>query len=151
MAAALVLGADGVNMGTRFQITQEAPIHDAIKRALVLATEQDTRLIFRTLRNTARVFRNSVSEEVVAREKAGCTFEDIRHLVAGARGRQALESGDAQTGIITAGLAIGLIDDVPTCEALVNRMVRECTTHLHRALSAFDRGHAMNSAVAANA
>ena len=138
MAAALALGADGVNMGTRFEITREAPIHDSIKQALVAASEQDTRLIFRTLRNTARVFRNAISDEVVAKERAGCTFEDIRHLVAGPRGRQALETGDAQAGIISAGLAIGLIDDVPGCEELVNRMVRECRLHLQRALSAFD-------------
>jgi nitronate monooxygenase len=138
MAAALALGADGVNMGTRFEVTREAPIHDSVKHALVAASEQDTRLIFRTLRNTARVFRNAISDEVVAKERAGCTFEDIRPLVAGVRGRRALETGDSQAGIISAGLAIGLINDVPTCEELLNRMVRECRQNLHRALSAFE-------------
>jgi NADH:quinone reductase (non-electrogenic) len=130
MAAALVLGAEGVNMGTRFQTTHEAPIHDSIKRALVDANERDTRLIFRSMRNTARVFRNRVSEEVVASEHAGCSFEDIRHLVAGTRGRTALETGDAQSGIVSAGVAVGLINDVPTCEALIQRMVRDCREQL---------------------
>ncbi len=130
MAAALALGADGVNMGTRFQVTQEAPIHENIKQALVKASEQDTSLIFRTLHNTARVFRNSISDEVVAAERAGCKFEDIRHLVAGVRGRAALESGDVQGGVVSAGMVIGLIDDVPTCEQLIQRMVRECQQRL---------------------
>lgn len=137
MAAALSLGAEGVNMGTRFQVTKEAPVHEEIKRALVKASERDTRLIFRTLRNTARVFRNSISEEVLAIEKAGCKFEDIRHLVAGVRGREALEQGDPEGGIISAGMVVGLIDDVPTCEELLQRMVRECREHLGRAQSYF--------------
>jgi nitronate monooxygenase len=137
MAAALSLGAEGVNMGTRFQVTQEAPIHEEIKRALVEASERDTRLIFRTLRNTARVFRNSIAEEVLSIEKAGCKFEDIRHLVAGVRGREALEGGDPDGGIISAGMVIGLIDDVPTCDELLQRMVWECREHLRRAQSYF--------------
>ena len=136
-AAALALGADGINMGTRFQLTQEAPIHENIKRALLEGTERDTRLIFRTLRNTARVFRNRVSEEVIAAELQGCEFADIRHLVAGARGRKALEQGDPQDGIISAGLVIGLINDVPTCEQLIQRMVAECRESLGRAQSLF--------------
>jgi nitronate monooxygenase len=137
MAAALVLGAEGVNMGTRFQVTQEAPIHENIKKALVGANERDTKLIFRTLRNTARVFRNRVSEEVVATELSGCSFEDIRHLVAGARGRAALDGGDPQGGIISAGMVIGLIDDVPTCEVLIQRMARECLERLQTTQSYF--------------
>jgi NAD(P)H-dependent flavin oxidoreductase YrpB (nitropropane dioxygenase family) len=138
LAAALALGADGVNMGTRFQLTQEAPIHDNVKRALLLGSERDTRLIFRTLRrNTARVFRNKISEEVVAAESAGCEFADIRHLVAGERGRRALESGDPEDGIISPGLVIGLIDDIPTCDQLIQRMVAECRECLGAAQSAF--------------
>ncbi|MFS2127109.1 NAD(P)H-dependent flavin oxidoreductase [Pseudomonas sp. Pseusp97] len=134
MAAALALGAEGVNMGTRFCATVEAPIHDNIKRALVGATERDTRLIFRTLHNTARVLRNPISEEVVSIEKrGGAQFEDIRHLVAGARGRAALESGEADDGIVTAGQCVGLIDDIPSCAELLERMVRECRASLQRA------------------
>jgi nitronate monooxygenase len=137
MAAALALGAEGVNMGTRFQVTQEAPVHDAIKRALVAGTERDTKLIFRTLKNTARVFRNAISEEVVAMEHrpGGCSFSDIRPLVSGVRGRSALENGDPESGIITAGMVIGLIDDVPTCEVLIQRMVKECREQLSIAQS----------------
>lgn len=137
MAAALVLGADGINMGTRFQVTREAPIHENIKRALVEATERDTRLMFRTMRNTARVYSNQVSEEVVAKEREGCKFDDIRHLVAGTRGKAALDSGDPQGGVISAGLVIGLIDDIPTCEELLQRMVRECHERLTDSLRRF--------------
>jgi nitronate monooxygenase len=138
MAAALVLGAEGVNMGTRFEVTQEAPIHDNIKRALVTATERDTRLLFRTMRNTARVWRNQIADQVVAKESQGCTFEDIRDLVAGTRGRAALEKGDPQDGVIAAGLAVGLIDDVPTCDDLIQRMVRECAERLDAVRATFE-------------
>ncbi|MDB5873317.1 MAG: nitronate monooxygenase [Ramlibacter sp.] len=135
MAAALALGADGINMGTRFEATQEAPIHQNIKDALVAATERDTRLMFRTLRNTARVLKNAISEEVVALERrpGGCVYEDLRPLVAGVRGRAALESGDVDGGVVSAGLCVGLIDDIPTCDELIKRMVRECKAHLDRA------------------
>ncbi|SFP91590.1 2-nitropropane dioxygenase precursor [Variovorax sp. PDC80] len=140
MAAALALGAEGVNMGTRFCVTQEAPIHDNIKQALVDASERDTKLMFRTMRNTARVFRNAISEEVVATENrlGGCEFEEIRPLVAGARGRAALESGAVQDGVVSAGQCIGLIDDIPTCAELLERMVRECREHLDRARAWMD-------------
>jgi nitronate monooxygenase len=140
MAAALALGAEGVNMGTRFLLTQEAPVHDNIKRALLAGSERDTKLIFRTLRNTARVFKNSIADEVVAMEQrpGGCEFGDIQPLVAGVRGRAALESGDPNGGVITAGMVIGLIDDLPACAELLPRMVDECRTHLNRARSLFD-------------
>ena len=134
LAAALALGAEGVNMGTRFCATLEAPIHDNIKQALVNASERDTRLIFRTLHNTARVLRNPISEEVVGIEKrGGAQFEDIRHLVAGARGRAALEQGMPDAGIVTAGQCVGLISDVPSCQELIERMVEECRERLHMA------------------
>ncbi|MEJ8813513.1 nitronate monooxygenase family protein [Variovorax ureilyticus] len=140
MAAALSLGAEGVNMGTRFCVTQEAPIHYNIKQALVAASERDTKLMFRTMKNTARVFRNAISEEVVATENrpGGCQFEDIRPLVAGVRGRAALASGEVNGGVVSAGQCIGLIDDVPTCAELLERMVRECREHLDRARAYFD-------------
>lgn len=132
LAAALVLGAEGVNMGTRFCVTQEAPIHDNIKQALVRGSERDTALLFRTLRNTARVFRNAIADEVRAIEQrpGGCEFEDIRPLVAGARGRAALASGAVDDGVISAGQCIGLIDDVPTCAELIARMVADCRERL---------------------
>jgi NAD(P)H-dependent flavin oxidoreductase YrpB (nitropropane dioxygenase family) len=137
MAAALALGAEGVNMGTRFICTREAPVHESIKEALRDATERDTNLIFRTMNNTARVFKNEVSDQVVAAERrpGGCRFDDIRHLVVGSRGREAWRSGDRNAGVLTAGMVIGLIDDIPTCAELIERIVRDCRAHLHRALA----------------
>ena len=126
LVAALALGADGVNMGTRFCVTQEAPIPDAFKQRMVDNDERATDLIFRTLHNTARVMRNAVSREVVAIEKAGgATFEDVRDLVAGARGQTALADGDTDGGIWSAGMIQGLIHDIPTCKELIERIVRE--------------------------
>ncbi|MBO9687576.1 MAG: nitronate monooxygenase [Mitsuaria chitosanitabida] len=141
MAAALALGAEGVNMGTRFCVTQEAPIHPDIKQALVRGDERDTALIFRSLSNTARVFRNAIAEEVIAMERrpGGCAFEDLRPLVLGTRGREALRGGEVDGGIITAGQCIGLIDDVPTCAELIARMVRDCQARLVAAGDAFAR------------
>ncbi|MCP1470281.1 nitronate monooxygenase [Sphingobium sp. OAS761] len=134
MAAALSLGAEGITMGTRFMLTQEAPIHDSIKQAVVQGSERDTRLIFRGFRNTARVFRNAVSEEVVTIEQQpGAKFEDIKALVAGVRGRAALENGDVDGGLVWAGLGIGLMDDVPSCAELIDRIVAECRESLARA------------------
>ena len=139
MAAALALGAEGVNMGTRFSATVEAPMHENIKRALVEASEVDTRLIFRTLKNTARVLKNEISETVLEIEaQPGATdFADLRPLVAGARGKAALASGDVNDGVITAGMVVGLTDDIPTCAELIQRMVREAREHLARASSYF--------------
>jgi len=140
MAAALVLGAEGINMGTRFCATQEAPIHENIKRALLQASERDTNLIFRSLKNTARVLKNAVSDEVVTTERrpGGCDFAEIRPLVAGTRGKAALDAGDPQGGIITAGMVVGLIDDIPTCAELLERMVAECHQRLGVASSYFN-------------
>jgi NAD(P)H-dependent flavin oxidoreductase YrpB (nitropropane dioxygenase family) len=137
MAAALAMGAEGVNMGTRFVCTQEAPVHHALKQALRAASERDTHLIFRSMSNTARVFKNAVSTEVLAAERrpGGCRFEDVRTLVAGARGRAAWESGDIDGGVLTAGMVVGLIDDIPSCEELIDRITRECKAHLRRAIA----------------
>lgn len=134
MAAALALGAEGINMGTRFVATRESPVHTDAKAALVAASERDTRLIFRTLRNTSRVLRNAVSEEVIGIERrpGGCSFEDLRPLVAGARGRHAWESGQIDSGVMTAGMVVGLIHDVPSCAELIERIVRECHEQLQR-------------------
>jgi NADH:quinone reductase (non-electrogenic) len=126
MAAVMALGAHGVNMGTRFMCTVEAPIHDKVKQALLKASERDTNLIFRTMRNTSRVLKNAVSDEVVALEKTGAKFEEVRHLVAGARGKVAVRTGEVDAGIVSAGLVVGLIHDIPTCAELLERMVREC-------------------------
>lgn len=132
LAAALCLGAEGVNMGTRFCATQEAPIHDNIKQFMVTRTERDTNLVFRTLRNTGRCLKNAVSDEVIAIEKRGCEFKDIQPLVAGQRGRKALETGDVQQGLLWGGQVVGLIDDIPSCQDLIHRMIRECRETLAR-------------------
>ena len=139
LAAALVLGADGVNMGTRFCATREAPLHDNIKQALLNGSERDTHLIFRSMKNTARVFKNSVSDQVVAMERrpGGCEFKDIQTLVAGTRGRAALDRGDVNDGIVTAGMVMGLIDDIPTCAVLLDRMVAEARERLGVGISYF--------------
>ena len=139
LAAALALGAEGVNLGTRFCAVKEAPLHDNIKQALVRATERDTNLIFRTLHNTGRVLKTSVSDEVVSMERrpGGCTFDDIRPLVSGQRGREALETGDMDAGLVWAGEVVGLIDDIPSCAELIERMVAECRARLQVASSYF--------------
>jgi nitronate monooxygenase len=133
MAAALALGAEGINMGTRFCVTREAPIHDNVKQALVQGSERDTALIYRTLKNTARVYRNQIAHQVRELEyrPGGCQFEEIRPLVVGTRGRAALQSGEVDNGIISAGQSIGLIDDIPSCADLIERIVAECRQRLH--------------------
>ena len=132
MAAALALGAQGINMGTRFMCTREAPVHENIKQALVRASERDTLLMFRTMHNTARVLKNAVSEAVVALERrpGGAQFEDVRPWVAGTRGRDALRNGDVDGGVVSAGMVVGLIDDIPSCAELIERIVRECRERL---------------------
>ena len=126
LVAALSLGAEGINMGTRFMCTVESPIHQRIKEQIVANDERATELIFRTLRNTSRVASNAVSREVVTIErKGGATIDDLKHLVAGQRGRVVYETGDPEYGIWSAGMVQGLIHDIPTCAELVSRIVRE--------------------------
>jgi NAD(P)H-dependent flavin oxidoreductase YrpB (nitropropane dioxygenase family) len=123
LVAALALGADGINMGTRFIATKEAPVHENIKQFIVGNTERDTRLVLRNFRNTSRVSANSVSNKVVEILKnPDAVFEDVRELVLGAKGRVALETGDLDYGMITAGMVQGLIHDVPSCAELVARI-----------------------------
>jgi NAD(P)H-dependent flavin oxidoreductase YrpB (nitropropane dioxygenase family) len=125
LVAALALGAEGINMGTRFMCTKESPIHQLIKEKIVANDERETELIFRTMRNTSRVARNAVSTQVVAMEKQGATFEQVRELVAGARGKMVYATGNADEGIWSAGQVQGLIHDIPSCAELVSRIVRE--------------------------
>ena len=141
LVAALALGAEGINMGTRFMCTVESPIHQKIKEQIVANDERATDLIFRTLHNTARVARNAVSQEVLAVEKkGGATIDDVRHLVAGQRGRAVYEEGDPDFGIWSAGMVQGLIHDIPTCAELVSRIVAEAeaiiASRLDRMMSA---------------
>ena len=140
LVAALALGAHGVNMGTRFCATREAPIHERIKQFLVDNDERGTNLIFRRLHNTARVAKNSVSDRVVdILSRPEATFEDVAHLVRGAKGREALETGDVDAGLIWAGQSQGLIHDVPTVGELVSRIVSGATLIISRELRALIR------------
>lgn len=133
LVAALALGADAINMGTRFMATKESCVHHNVKLKMVEHDERSTDLIFRTLHNTARVAKNSISQEVVAIEKRGnAKIEDIAHLVAGQRGRVVLENGDMEHGIWSAGMVQGLIHDIPSVQELVERIVNEAESIMER-------------------
>lgn len=126
LVAALTLGAEGINMGTRFCATREAPIHEHIKQFIVNSDERATNLIFRKLRNTARVGKNSVSDKVVEiLSRADTTFDDVASLVSGAKGRTLLEGGDLDAGLIWSSMAQGLIHDTPTVAQLISRIISE--------------------------
>jgi NADH:quinone reductase (non-electrogenic) len=125
LIAALTLGADGINMGTRFCATAEAPMHDNIKQAMIEHDERATDLIFRSYRNTARVGRNAISQEVRRLEAEGRPFEEVAHLVKGGRGRDGLHGGDRDHGLWTAGMVQGLIHDVPSVADLIERIMIE--------------------------
>lgn len=135
LVAALALGADAISMGTRFLCTVESPVHEQVKRTIVQNDERSTDLILRSLNNTARVARNAISQQVRAMEARGATFEEVAHLVAGHRGRLVYEQGDPDHGVWSAGLVQGLIDDVPTCQALIDRIVEQAATIIRRRLS----------------
>lgn len=137
LVAALALGAEGINMGTRFMCTQEAPVHENIKRAIVNNTENDTSLILRSLRNSSRVARTDLSESIVAMEKTGATIQEIGPKVAGAKGRAVYENGDVEGGIWTVGMVQGLINDIPTCAELVHRIVLDAEKIIQTRLAAF--------------
>jgi len=128
LVASLALGADGINMGTRFIATKEAPVHENVKRRLVEADELQTRLVMRPLRNTERVLLNAATEKVleIEREKgADVTIEDIRHLVAGTQGKKVLHDGELDAGVWSCGMVAGLIHDIPTVRELVDRIMAE--------------------------
>lgn len=135
LVAALALGADGINMGTRFMCTEESPIHQNIKEAIVAASETDTELIFRPLRNTARVASNTVSREVVEILNAGGQFADVQDLVSGARGCTVYETGDAEAGIWSVGTVQGIIHDIPSVGELVERIVTEAKALIQERLA----------------
>ncbi|MBL0000455.1 MAG: nitronate monooxygenase [Sphingomonadales bacterium] len=127
LVAALALGADGINMGTRFCATKEAKIHENVKRRIVENTELDTVLVGRTLRNTARVARNAISEEVARiQQDPSKTFEDVKELMAGQRARaNVLGEGDIDGGIWTSGQSRALIHDIPSCKDLVATIMKQ--------------------------
>ena len=125
LVAALALGCEGINMGSRFMVTQEAPIHEGIKQKIVEMDENQTRLIFRSYKNTARVYRNSVADSVAEIEAAGGDFGQVHHLVSGANQEKAWSTGDIEAGMVTVGMSGGLINDIPTCKELVHNIVSD--------------------------
>src|SRR5512140_1147931 len=127
LVAALALGADGMNMGTRFIATKEAPVHDRVKQAIVAASELDTRLVMRPLRNTERVLKNAAVDRLLEKERslgANLKFEDILGEVAGVYPRIMLD-GEMDAGAWSCGMVAGLIDDIPTCAELIERIMAE--------------------------
>jgi len=137
LAAAISLGAEGINMGTRFMCTVEAPIHNNIKQSIVDAQETDTELVLRRWKNTSRLFKNKVTAEAtkIERESSTGKFEEVAQYVSGKRGRQVFLNGDKDYGVWTAGQVIGLIHDIPTCEALVKRIETEAIDTISKASS----------------
>ncbi|KJZ73228.1 hypothetical protein HIM_07425 [Hirsutella minnesotensis 3608] len=137
LAAALCLGACGINMGTRFMCTVEAPIHQRIKDEIVGAQETDTTLLLRRWRNTTRLYKNKVTLEAlrVERESTKGEFAEVAPLVSGKRGKEVFVTGDPEYGVWTAGQVIGLIHDIPTCDVLVKRIEKEAETALQERLS----------------
>ena len=137
LVAALALGAEGINMGTRFMATKEAPIHDNVKQALVAATELDTRLVMRPLRNTERVLRNAASDALLEKERtlgAALKFDDIIEQVAGVYPKIMLQ-GAMDAGVWSCGMVAGLIRDVPSCKALIDRIMAEADAIIHQRLA----------------
>ncbi len=137
LVAALALGADGMNMGTRFIATKEAPVHDNVKQAIVAASELDTRLVMRPLRNTERVLRNAAADRLLAKEAAlgaNLKFEDIIEEVAGVYPR-IMQKGEMEAGVWSCGMVAGLIHDVPSVKDLIDRIMREAEGIIHQRLS----------------
>ncbi|KJK68075.1 Nitronate monooxygenase [Aspergillus parasiticus SU-1] len=134
LAAALSLGAEGINMGTRFMCTIEAPIHHNVKEAIVKAEETDTALVLRRWKNTTRLFANKVSKEAlkVEKESKSGEFSDVAPFVSGKRGREVFLNGDVDFGVWTAGQVIGLIHDIPTCAQLLQRIEKEALESMQR-------------------
>ena len=139
LVAALALGAQGMNMGTRFIATKEAPVHDNVKQAIVAASELDTRLVMRPLRNTERVLRNAAVDRLLEKERelgASLKFEDIVEQVAGVYPR-IMKEGDMDAGAWSCGMVAGLIHDVPTVKELIDRIMAEAHAIIHQRLAGF--------------
>ncbi|KAL4926049.1 NAD(P)H-dependent flavin oxidoreductase [Aspergillus undulatus] len=139
LAAAVALGAEGINMGTRFMCTVEAPIHQKVKQAIVDAEETDTALVMRRWKNTTRLFANEVTKAALKVEKESKTgeFADIAPFVSGKRGREVFLNGDINFGVWTAGQVIGLIKDIPTCRELIARIEKEAVETMSRSQSLY--------------
>ena len=140
LAAALALGVEGINMGSRFMVTQEAPIHDGIKQKIVEMDENQTRLIFRSFNNTARVYKNGISDQVAEIEASGGDFSQVHHLVSGQNQDKAWTTGDIEAGMVTVGMSGGLISDIPTCKELVATIVPDAEQIITQRLSSIVSG-----------
>jgi nitronate monooxygenase len=139
LVAALALGADGINMGTRFIATQEAPVHQNVKDAIVKASELDTRLVMRSLRNTERVLTNEAVEKLLVLEKekgSALEFKDIVHLVGGVYPK-IMQQGDMEVGAWSCGMVAGLINDIPTCQELIDRIMKGAEEIINNRLAKF--------------
>jgi nitronate monooxygenase len=139
LVAALAMGADGMNMGTRFIATKEAPVHENVKQALVAASELDTRLIMRPLRNTERVLNNAGVERLLEKERTlgdKLTFADIAPEVAGVYPK-ILRDGEMDAGGWSCGQVVGLIHDVPTVQELIDRIMAQADEIIRKRLAAF--------------
>ena len=137
LVAALAMGADGMNMGTRFIAIKEAPVHDHVKQAIVAASELDTCLVMRPLRNTERVLKNAAVERLLAKEKtlgANIKFEDIIAEVAGVYPRS-MQEGDMEAGAWSCGMVVGLINDIPTCKELIDRTMAQANEIIRQRLA----------------
>lgn len=132
LAAALALGADGINMGTRFLATQEAPVHPEVKEWLVRSTERDTILVQRSLRNTERALRNAMAEKVLNMEQQGASLEELAPYLSGLRGKHLLETGDTDYGLHACGQVVGLVRDVPTVKELIDRIISDASAIFDR-------------------
>jgi len=142
LVAALAMGADGMNMGTRFIATQEAPVHPKVKQAIVAASELDTRLVMRPLRNTERVLNNSAAESLLEKERtlgADLKFDDIIDEVAGVYPKIMLD-GDMEAGVWSCGMVAGLINDVPSCKQLIDTIMREADVLINQRLGGMAGG-----------
>lgn len=135
LVAALAFGCAGVNMGSRFLATREAPVHDAVKQQILAADERSTRLILRTLKNSSRVYNNSVAERIIDMEGEGRQINEIGPVASGQKGRHVFEDGDLQAGVWAAGVSIALIHDVPTVAELVSGMVSEASAIINDRLA----------------
>mgnify|MGYP000294753342 FL=1 len=139
LVSAMALGAEGMNMGTRFIATKEAPVHENVKQAIVAASELDTRLVMRPLRNTERVLNNAAVERIVEKEKAlgdKLTFADIIDEVAGVYPR-IMQNGEMDLGAWSCGMVAGLISDIPTCQELIDRIMSEAEAIIRQRLAGF--------------
>ena len=132
LVAALALGASGINMGTMFLATQEAPVHPRVKDWLIQSSERDTMILHRSLRNSERVLRNAVAEKVLDMENKGATLDDVAPLISGKKGLEVLQTGDLDEGLVAAGQVVGLVNHIPTVKQLIEEIIQEAEEIMSR-------------------